>query len=141
MPVTRRAAPSATYKLLVRAMREREQVLCLSGGHPRELCPIILGHSDGKEKVLTFQFGGTSSRGLPRGGEWRCFFVSDLSEIRLRQGPWHNGSSHTQPQGCVKVVDLDVNPKSPYDPKRPLRAAGVTRKPRRGSRAGGGVQR
>jgi hypothetical protein len=38
----------------------------------------------------------------------------------LRDGPWHAGDSHNQPQGCVDVVDLDVNPASPYNPKRRL---------------------
>jgi len=30
------------------------------------------------------------------------------------------GDGHSQPQGCVEIVDLDVNPASPYQPKRRL---------------------
>ena len=111
---------SANYELFEDAMRSRKQILCVYGGYLRELCPIILGHSQGLEKALTFQFGGQSKSGLPPGGEWRCLRLSKVSDVELRDGPWHAGSSHTQPQGCVEIVDFDVNPSSPYKPKRRL---------------------
>ena len=101
-------------------MRLRKQLICVYGGLPRELCPIILGHSNGREKALTYQFGGQSRSGLPRGGEWRCLFVSEVGDIQLRDGPWISGSRHTQPSTCVEEVDLDVNPDSPYRPKRKI---------------------
>ena len=114
--------PSATYKLFAQAMAERKQVLCTYDQHSRELCPVILGHSGGEEKALTFGFGGGSSKGLPPSGEWRCLFLAKVSGVRLRDGEWHTGDSHKQPQGCVEIVDLDVNPASPYSPKRRLLA-------------------
>ena len=110
--------PSPNYQLFEQAMRTRKQIVCMYGGYRRELCPIILGHSQGQEKVLTYQFGGESKSGLPRDGEWRCLWMSKVSNFELRDGPWFVGSSHTQPQGCVEVVDLDVNPSSPYHPRR-----------------------
>ena len=110
---------SLTYELFEQAMRLRKPMHCMYGGHPRELCPIVLGHSrDGEEKVLTFQFAGGSGSGLQRGGQWRCLWLSEVSGAEFQDGPWISGSSHTQPQGCVDVVDLDVNPESPYEPKR-----------------------
>lgn len=112
--------PSPAYKLFEQAMTSRKQILCTYQGRPRELCPIILGHSEGKEKALTYQFGGQSSKGLPPEGQWRCLWLSQVSDIRLRDGPWHAGDRHTQPQGCVETVDLDVNIASPYQPKRKL---------------------
>ena len=34
-------------------MRAGQQIVCVYEGHPRELCPIILGHSlKGDEKAL-----------------------------------------------------------------------------------------
>ncbi len=101
-------------------MAERKQIQCVYGGHQRELCPIILGHSGGQEKALTFQVGGESRSGLPPGGEWRCLWLSKVSKARLADGPWRVGATHKQPQGCVEAVDLDVNPSSPYSPKRRL---------------------
>ena len=110
--------PSAIYDLFAQAMAGRKQILCRYDGRVRELCPVILGHSRGQEKALTFQFGGESRSGLPPGGEWRCLWLSKVSNVRLRDGPWHVGASHTRPQGCVETVDLDVNPSSPYKPRR-----------------------
>ena len=102
-------------------MRTRKQVVCTYEGHRRELCPIILGHSQGEEKALTYQFGGQSSKGLPAGGAWRCLWLAKAGDAELRDGPWISGASHTQPSHCVEVVDLDVNPASPYSPARTLK--------------------
>jgi hypothetical protein len=127
----REIVSSASYSLFEQAMRMRKRIVCVYDGHPRELCPIILGHSQGQEKALTYQVGGKSKSGLPRAGEWRCLFLSKVSNAQLRDGPWLIGSSHTQPQGCVQIVDLDVNPSSPYDPKRRLPARRRRAHPRR----------
>jgi hypothetical protein len=112
--------PSRIYRLFEQAMLERKQIVCSYGGYRRELCPIILGHSKGKEKALAFQFAGGSGSGLPPGGEWRCLFLAKVSDVGLRDGRWYAGDSHRQPSHCVEVVDLDVNPNSPYNPKRRL---------------------
>jgi hypothetical protein len=125
---------SANYNLFEQAMRLRKQIVCVYRGLPRELCPVVLGHSQGQEKALTYKVGGKSSSGLPPAGEWRCLFLSRVSNAHLRNGPWRVGASHTQPQGCVEIVDLDVNPSSPYRPKRKVQrtrpsARRATRKP------------
>jgi hypothetical protein len=113
--------PSETYALFEQAMRTRRQVVCVYRGYRRELCPIILGHTQGEEKALTFQFAGASKSGLPAGGEWRCLVLAQVSEVALRDGPWFAGSRHNERQRCVEIVDLDVNPESPYRPRRPTR--------------------
>jgi hypothetical protein len=110
--------PSPIYQLFAEAIASRKQIVCMYGGYRRELCPIILGHSRGQEKALTYQFAGASRSGLPPGGEWRCLWLSKATNVQLRGGPWHAGASHMRPQGCVEIVDLDVNPSSPYNPKR-----------------------
>ena len=130
-------ANSPIYDLFARAIIERRQIVCVYEGHPRELCPIILGHSRGEEKALTFQFGGSSNSGLPPGGQWRCLWLTKVREVTLRGGPWHSGSSHTQPQGCVEIVDLDVNSTSPYKPKRAAAAEQSRTKPREKARTSG----
>ena len=117
---TRTRVPSSAYKRFEEAMTNKKQILRTYNGRPRELCPIILGHSQGQEKALTYQFGGQSEKGLPPGGQWRCLWLSKVSNVRLRDGPWHAGDRHKQPQGCVEIVDLDINSASPYNPKRHL---------------------
>ena len=110
--------PSRTYDLFAEAIRSRKQIVCSYDGYPRELCPFILGHTGGEEKALTFQFGGRGKSRLPPGGEWRCLTLARVKDVQLRDGPWRGGNSHTQAQRCVETVDLDVNPDSPYRPKR-----------------------
>jgi hypothetical protein len=125
--MTRIPAPSYSYKLFEEAMAGRKQILCTYDGRPRELCPIILGHSQGQEKALTYQFGGQSEKGLPPGGQWRCLWLCKVGNIRLRDGSWHAGDGHNQPQDCVEIVDLDVNPASPYNPSAAFNCAGSYR--------------
>jgi hypothetical protein len=110
--------PSQIYDLFVEAIAERKQVFCTYDGYPRELCPHILGHTKGQEVALAYQFGGRSKSGLPPRGEWRCFLLSKVRNAWLHDGLWHAGSSHTQRQPCVETVDIDVNPSSPYRPRR-----------------------
>jgi hypothetical protein len=112
--------PSRTYELFAEAMAARKPVVCMYSGHPRAVCPIILGHSGGEEKVLAFQFDGTGSQG-PVHGQWKCLFLADATNAEMVDGPWRVGHQHSQAQSCVKDVDLDVNPDSPYNPKRRLR--------------------
>lgn len=101
--------PSANYRLFRDAVLNEKQVTCVYRGRYRELCPVIIGQTDGEEKVLAFQFGGESTSRLPRGGEWRCLFLAMVSDARLRDGLWHEGARHETEQTCVREVDLDVN--------------------------------
>ena len=101
--------PTPTYKAFREAMLREQQVTCMYKGFYRELCPVIIGRSDGVEKVLAYQFGGASRKGLPRRGEWRCLDLSEVRDPELGDGPWHEGSGHTAEQTCVKEVDLDIN--------------------------------
>ena len=115
--------PSQTYRLFARAMAERKQILCVYDGYPRELCPIILGYNKGQEVALIYQFAGQSRSGLSPGGGWKCLRLAKVSNVRLRIGPWRAGSTHIQRQHCVEVVDLDINPSSPYLPRLGVKAA------------------
>lgn len=101
--------PSAAYKLFRQAILQEKQITCMYDGHYRELCPLVIGYKDKKEKVLAYQFAGNSKSGLPHGGEWRCLYVSRVRAAQTRDGPWHEGNEHTKTQRCVDLVDLDIN--------------------------------
>jgi hypothetical protein len=101
-------------------MAARKQIHCAYDGYPRALCPVVLGHSKQQEVALVYQVAGGSSSGLPSGGQWKCLHLSKMKDVRLRAGRWHSGVSHRRPQACVEIVDLDVNPASPYRPRRRL---------------------
>jgi len=112
--------PSSTYDLFAKAMAERKQILCIYDGYPRALCAVLLGHSKGEEVALAYQFAGRGKTRLPPQGQWKCLHLSKVSNVELRDGPWHAGPSHKRAQSCVEIVDLDVNPASPYNPRRRL---------------------
>jgi len=96
------------YQTLRAAITAGRSVCLFYKGYWREISPHVLGFKGGSEKVLTYQFGGGSSSGLPMTGEWRCMFVSEISEIRPLNKPWHTGGSHLRPQTCVDQVDVEV---------------------------------
>ena len=83
--------PSATYLLFRQAILSQAQVACIYKGRTRELCPHVLGHKEGQEKVLAFQFAGETNSGLPPGGEWRCLTLADVRFARMKSGTWHSG--------------------------------------------------
>lgn len=109
---------SDAFRVFHRAIVKRQQVTCRYQGHYREVCPYILGHKDGKETALVYQFGGESTRGLPPKGEWRCLSLSQMHDPAARDGRWYGGAKHSKPQRCVDVVFVDVNTDVPNQPGR-----------------------
>jgi general stress protein 26 len=128
-------APSKTYKRIWRAVRERKQIACMFEGKYREACPIILGYSsDGRERVLVFQFGGETSPGSKLPG-WRSFLVAEIRDLKLQKGPWAEGNSHTQTQAHIQFVDVDVNIPDTLTRLEPLPFGSPDLRPPRGKQA------
>jgi hypothetical protein len=101
--------PSAVYKQIWRAVRERKQITCTFDGKYREACPIILGYAaDGSERVLVFQFGGETSPRSKLPG-WRSFLLAKIQDLKLRDGRWVEGDIHKQTQPHIQFIDVDVN--------------------------------
>ncbi len=99
---------SVIYEIFRQAIVEKKQVVCDYHGYRREVCPHTLGHTDRRERALTFQFAGGSSSGLPAQGQWRCLNLDEVTNAQLREGTWHTGPSHSRPQTCVKDVEIEV---------------------------------
>lgn len=98
----------SAYSVLRDAIINKLQVTCTYNGYAREISPHVIGMKGGKQQVLSYQFAGESSSGLPPGGEWRCMDVGRISNAESRPGDWHTETSHTQPQTCVDDVDVEV---------------------------------
>ena len=102
--------PSANYRIVRDAILAEQQITCTYQGRNRELCPHIIGWTNGAERLLAWQFGGeTGSRPLPAGGAWKCLDVSEMRNIAARNGAWHSGGTHQTAQTCVQDIDLDIN--------------------------------
>jgi hypothetical protein len=127
------ADASATYRLFRQAILEEKQIVCTYESRHREMCPHIIGHTNGEEKVLAFQFAGDTSKGqLPPGGQWKCLTLAKVQDIRLRAGRWYAGGSHSKTQVCVREIDLDINVHvrglRPEQPVSPLRVRAKSRR-------------
>jgi general stress protein 26 len=108
-----RSRPSAVYRIVWQAIRNRQQITFTYDGAHRETFPHILGYSTfGKEAVFAYQVGGERSEGkrlAPEGG-WGCFSLDRVTDIQLRDGRgWRGGTRHSRPQTCIQRVDVDVN--------------------------------
>jgi len=102
-------------------MEQRQLVACTYKNLRRELCPVVLGWSDGREKLLAYQTGGASSRPLTTADtRWRCLFVDEIAHAAVREGWPRIDVPHQSTQSCVRDVDLDINPASPLRPQRRL---------------------
>ncbi|MBZ5499842.1 MAG: hypothetical protein LAP85_25865 [Acidobacteriia bacterium] len=98
-------------ELIAKAIKERLQIKAVYENYPREMCPHILGWKNGVMRVLSFQFGGSTSKGLPPGGDWKCMEVGKLMHISLQAGTWHAGSTggwHRKPQTCIDQIIIQV---------------------------------
>jgi predicted nucleic acid-binding protein len=113
-----RSGHSDVYRLLSEAILKRRPVTLNYNGVHRHVCPYILGHTNGDERVLVFQFGGASRTKLPAGGEWRCLRLTQVSDVKFSEGAWRGESYHRTVQRCVDQVYLDVNEAVPNQPGR-----------------------
>jgi predicted nucleic acid-binding protein len=113
-----RSGHSPTFAVFHEAILNRQQITCLYQGEYREICPHILGHKDGEETALVYQFGGKSRRGLSLKGDWRCLYLAQVQDSHAREGRWHSGEQHRAAQRCVDTVYVDVNTNVPNQPGR-----------------------
>lgn len=103
--------PSRTYVIIRQAIREKHQIAATYHGYAREMCPHVIGTTDGREHVLVYQFGGHSASGMEADGSpenWRCMFVDELTSVVARPGAWHSAPKHTRHNNCVQIVDQSV---------------------------------
>jgi hypothetical protein len=104
--------PSESYLVIRRAMENMQNITLEYQGKKRELSPHTLGYKDGREKVLSYQFGGESSSGLaPRGSatNWRYMFIGEIKAVKVsKEREWHTAPTHSRPQSCIDDVDIEV---------------------------------
>ncbi|HMI53190.1 MAG TPA: hypothetical protein VK525_16880 [Candidatus Saccharimonadales bacterium] len=99
----------SNYDLIYQAIKEKKPVTANYDGYSREMCPHVLGTKDGVMHVLSLQYAGGSSKGLPPGGQWKCMDVEGLSSITLTNGAWVTGPRKTdKPQSCVAEIHIEI---------------------------------
>jgi hypothetical protein len=96
-------------EILVQAINQKKRVSCYYDGYFREMCPHVIGWKNGVHHILSFQYAGQSSKGLPPGGEWKCMDVDGISQLQFIEGDWFTGPHKTgKPQVCVDQVEATV---------------------------------
>ena len=100
------AATRDSYSIVRQAIVHKLDIAAIYAGRRRLMSPHVIGTKNGRRQALFFQFGGSSSSGLPPGGDWRCMAVDGLRHVSSFRGAWHTGKRHTRAQTCVDVVDV-----------------------------------
>jgi hypothetical protein len=96
-----------SYGIIRQAILDKCCLTATYQGRVRHFSPHAIGRdNDGEVHVMAFQYGGQSSKGLPMGGEWRCFNVYELHNVIRNGDPWHTGYDHSRPNTCVTHVDV-----------------------------------
>ena len=105
------------YDTIRSSMELGKPVRVIHKGHERFMCAHTLGHTNGYQQALLYQYGGSTSKGPLTAPEWRCLRLHDVTQIEIIDDAWHTGHNHSRPQTCVKdismqvYVDADGNPK------------------------------
>lgn len=101
-----------TYDLIRSAAVNLDSISARFEGHVRLFSPHVLGTKKGESRVLGYQFGGTSHRGLgPQGSlmNWRCFPIDKLTDVALIAGTWRSPSRFgTDHEHCIDEVDVSA---------------------------------
>lgn len=99
---------TANYNLIRQAMLSSKPVALTYQGHRRLVCAHVIGTKKGLPQVLTFQYGGTSSSGLPAGGQWRCMMIGQVQDVEIIEGKWETHAGHNKTQTCVDQIDVEL---------------------------------
>jgi hypothetical protein len=101
---------TADDDLLIAAIREKRCLTGLYDGGVRHFAPHALGTtSDGSPAVFVFQYAGETTKGLPIGGQWRCFHLDRLSHRRINEHRWRSRSNYSlKRQTCLATVTAGV---------------------------------
>jgi len=106
-----------TYSLIRQAIFAKDILAVSYRGSVREMCPHVLGKTNGSPYVLMYQFAGESRGGLKRDGSsenWRCLRIDEISHVAVRKsdGEWHTASNYSAMQNCVGEIDARVETKA-----------------------------
>jgi hypothetical protein len=100
------------YRLVWTAVQDKRPISAVYDERRRLFCPHRLGRNKkGQLRVLCYQYGGESDRGLGPVGSpanWRCIALEKLRKVELLEGTWRTAPNHSRPQTCVADVDIDA---------------------------------
>ena len=86
---------------------------CLIGrynGVERHFAPHAIGFTgDGTPAAFVYQYGGETTSRLPMRGEWRCFLLHDLADLRPSDHRWRTAPNYSlSRQTCLADIVFAV---------------------------------
>ncbi len=130
---------AAAYRLIRQAIIDHCCLTAVYDARVRHFCPHAIGlDREGFVRVLGLQYGGESGSALPPGGNWRCFRIAGLEEVRRNPDRWRTKTGHSRPNSCVVQVDAEAYPSPSQKLAKAAEApiiARLRRLPRKGGRA------
>jgi len=110
------------YRLVWTAVAGKRPIEARYHGRHRLFCPHRLGRNQkGELRVLCYQYGGESERGLQPAGSpanWRCIALEKLSTVKLLEDTWRRAPNHSRPASCVIDADIDAEDHPERDPQK-----------------------
>jgi hypothetical protein len=109
------------YRRVRAAVEARRPIAAIYHNRFRLLCPHRLGRNKDRQlRVLSYQYGGESERGLKPVGSpanWRCMALDELSAVEVLNGAWQTASNHSRPASCIVEADVDADDHPGGDPQ------------------------
>ena len=84
----------AIHKILRTAILGKRCVTLTAQGWQRILCPHALGYINKRATLLAFQYGGSSTSGLPPAGGWRSIPLDDILGAEVTDGEWRSSGDY-----------------------------------------------
>lgn len=103
-----RSGHSAAFAGLREPNLHRSPVRLTYGGKQLVVCPYILGHAVGEERVFVLLLDGGSERKESEPGNWMCLRVAKIQNMETLDRPWIERPYPGPVQRCVDQVHLDV---------------------------------
>ena len=95
---------------LKQAILGKRCIIGLHKGSQRHFAPHAIGFTaDGTPAAFVYQYGGETTSRLPPQGEWRCFLLHDLTDLRLNNHRWRTASNYSlSRQNCLADIVFAV---------------------------------
>jgi hypothetical protein len=102
---------ASTYQIIRQAVLDHRPLTALYDARIRRFCPHAAGlDKAGTLRVLGLQYGGDSTSALPPGGDWRCFRLTGLADVRPNRDRWRTKPGHSRANSCIVQIDVEAYP-------------------------------
>ena len=99
------------YDLIKNALLEKQSLTFTYHGLLRYVSPHVIGTDKGIQKLLCYQYGGSTGNGLIYADSdkiWKCLFIDEIEYLSVNRDLFQTAHSDIQPQMCIINVDAQI---------------------------------